>query len=72
MPGRDAAQALSRLVEDVASGKAGYEELSDIARVFASGHDLAQQMPQALLKLSSLIGRVARDATRPPAEGSVG
>ncbi|MFD7909340.1 hypothetical protein ACFV30_01230 [Streptomyces sp. NPDC059752] len=58
---RDAAQAIGRLVEDVASGKAAYKDPRDVARAFKHLQRLAHDLPQTLLQASSAIDRMARD-----------
>lgn len=58
---QDAARSITKLVEDIASGKAAWEEPRDVARALGRLHELAQALPQALLQASSAIDRMARD-----------
>ncbi|MFD5506825.1 hypothetical protein ACFWIB_03495 [Streptomyces sp. NPDC127051] len=52
---------MTKLVEDIASGKAAWEQPRDVARALGQLHELAQALPQALLQASSAIDRMARD-----------
>ncbi|MFJ8495332.1 hypothetical protein ACIRBZ_44445 [Streptomyces sp. NPDC094038] len=58
---RDAAKTLCEIVRDLESGKAEYDSPRSAARVLRDLHELAEHLPQILVRTSAAVDRMARD-----------
>lgn len=58
---RDAAKTLREIARDLESGKAEYDSPRSAARVLRDLHELAEHLPQILLRTSAAVDRMARD-----------
>lgn len=58
---RDAAKTLREIARDLESGKAEYDSPRSAARVLRDLRELAECLPEILLKTSAAVDRMARD-----------
>ncbi|MFE9258580.1 hypothetical protein [Streptomyces sp. NPDC006879] len=58
---RDAVKTLRQISEDLESGKAEYDSPRSAARVLRDLHELAEHLPQILLRTSAAVDQMARN-----------